>query len=63
MVVTGEPVTLKIPGADSPTEVTLPLPVAVSVPPTKVRPVPIVTLEKQPEPLPYRIDVPTGGDG
>ena len=31
---------------------------ADSVPPEKVRFAPIVTLEKPPEPLPYKIDVP-----
>ena len=42
-----------------PTVVTVPPePVADSVPAVKATPVPIVTLEKPPEPLPYRIEVP-----
>ena len=35
-----------------------PEPVADSVPAEKATPVPIVTLEKPPAPLPYRIEVP-----
>ena len=35
-----------------------PEPVADKVPPAKATPVPMVTLEKPPEPLPYRIEVP-----
>lgn len=35
-----------------------PEPVADSVPAAKLTPVPIVTLLKPPEPLPYKIDVP-----
>ena len=41
------------------TEVTVPPePVADNVPAEKLTPVPIVTLLKPPEPLPYKIDVP-----
>ena len=46
-------------GAVPVTLVTVPPdPVADSVPAEKATPVPIVTLEKPPAPLPYRIEVP-----
>ena len=48
-----------VPRVSAATLVTVPPdPVADSVPAEKATPVPIVTLEKPPDPLPYRIDVP-----
>ena len=59
-VVIGEPaIEIKPPVKDCATLVTVPPePVADRVPVEKDTPVPMVTLEKPPEPLPYRIDVP-----
>ena len=59
-VVIGEPATeIKPPVKDCATLVTVPPdPVADSVPAVKATPVPIVTLENPPDPLPYRIEVP-----
>ena len=51
--VTGEPETVKIDGNERPTLVTVPpLPVADKVPVAKEIPLPIVTFENPPEPLP-----------
>lgn len=57
--VTGEPDTDRNDGTVIPTEVTVPPePEAVSVPPTKLSPEPMVTLLNPPDPLPYRMLVP-----